>query len=112
MSMTRTHATDPGQDALPEGPATAATSPSFCRVCVASCPVEMETKDRRIVDILPNDPANPVYQGCFHSGPFAWDGVVAFWIPVSTFFGWLLATVWLLIAAVADEEREYFSALG
>jgi hypothetical protein len=29
------------------------------------------------------------FVGYFHSGPFAWSGIVGFWIPVGTFFVWL-----------------------
>lgn len=44
---------------------------------------------------------------CFHSGPFAWNGVITFWIPAATFFSWFGLTLWLLFKAVADDERAY-----
>lgn len=47
---------------------------------------------------------------CMHSGPFAWNGLITFWIPAATFFGWFIVTIWLLFAAVADDERKYLAA--
>ncbi|TRX56483.1 hypothetical protein FNN08_02825 [Thalassomonas sp. M1454] len=41
------------------------------------------------------------YGGCllifFHEGPFAWDGLIAFWIPAVAFFGWYIVTSVVLL---------------
>ncbi|WP_445187309.1 hypothetical protein ACTXG6_09070 [Pseudonocardia sp. Cha107L01] len=39
----------------------------------------------------------------FRTGPFAWNGVFAFWVAASTFFLWLLVMTWLTIAAIDTE---------
>lgn len=36
----------------------------------------------------------------FHTGPFAWDGLFAFWIPAIAFFGWILIMVPTLLRAI------------
>lgn len=36
----------------------------------------------------------------FKTGPFAWDGVLAFWVPLTAFFGWFLAMIPLVLRAV------------
>lgn len=30
----------------------------------------------------------------FHRGPFAWDGIIAFWLVAVIFFGWILTMWW------------------
>lgn len=40
------------------------------------------------------------FVGFFQHGPFAWDGVIAFWLAAVTFFGWVLLTWWLVFRAV------------
>lgn len=42
-----------------------------------------------------------------HGGPFAWNGVIGFWIPLTVFFGWFLLTFYLLRA---DEQRGHAEA--
>ena len=39
----------------------------------------------------------------FKDGPFAWDGLVGFWIPISMFAAWLCASVPVLLRAVDDQ---------
>jgi hypothetical protein len=41
----------------------------------------------------------------FKSGPFAWTGLIGFWIPAAVFGAWYLVTTWLLLRAVAQEYR-------
>jgi hypothetical protein len=41
----------------------------------------------------------------FHSGPFAWNGLVGLWIPVAAFFSWLGITFWLMRAAVLRAKQ-------
>ncbi|MCW2784738.1 MAG: hypothetical protein JWP74_1255 [Marmoricola sp.] len=40
----------------------------------------------------------------FHSGPLAWNGVFAFWIPLVAFSAWIGATTYVLLKAI-DSER-------
>jgi len=41
----------------------------------------------------------------FKSGPFAWNGLFAFWIPLSVFCGWFFMMVYLIIRHVSNETR-------
>ena len=46
----------------------------------------------------------------FKTGPFAWDGLLAWWVPVAAFFGWLLKTFidyrrWLHVSRVQTEAH-------
>jgi hypothetical protein len=41
----------------------------------------------------------------FKSGPFAWNGLIGFWIPVCMFAVWLVVMAPLLAAAVSREAR-------
>jgi hypothetical protein len=42
----------------------------------------------------------------FHTGPFAYHGVISYWIPLFAFGGWMLAlSVGALLAAIADAPR-------
>jgi hypothetical protein len=43
----------------------------------------------------------------FKSGPLAWNGVLAFWIPLSIFGAWMGVMIWSVLQAVARQEREY-----
>jgi hypothetical protein len=36
----------------------------------------------------------------FKHGPFAWNGVIGFYVPASVFVGWVLITTWLLIRSI------------
>lgn len=42
----------------------------------------------------------------FHSGPLAWNGVFAFWVPLVAFSAWLLAVTFVLLRAVDSEAAE------
>ena len=41
----------------------------------------------------------------FRDGPFAWDGLLAFWVAATAFFLWLLVMPWLLFRASASDQR-------
>jgi hypothetical protein len=41
----------------------------------------------------------------FKTGPFAFDGVVTFWVPNVAFFGWIFVMTWLVIKAIRAEQR-------
>jgi hypothetical protein len=41
----------------------------------------------------------------FKNGPFAYDGIVAVYIPLGIFFVWIVIMTWLLLGAVGAEER-------
>lgn len=40
----------------------------------------------------------------FHSGPFAWNGVLAFWLPVVLFVIWILVMLFLLLKMIRQQE--------
>jgi hypothetical protein len=40
----------------------------------------------------------------FQTGPFAWDGLVAYWLVAGVFFVWILGMVWATARAVATAE--------
>jgi len=40
-----------------------------------------------------------------HTGPFAWDGLMSWWIPLSDFFVWIVAMMALSIRAVQGRRR-------
>jgi hypothetical protein len=42
----------------------------------------------------------------FKDGPFAWNGIFGFWVPLSIFCVWVSTTTWLLIAAIKREADE------
>ncbi len=42
---------------------------------------------------------------CFLTGPFAWNGLFAYWVAAGAFFVWLLVMSWLTLRAIAQEER-------
>ena len=41
----------------------------------------------------------------FKTGPFAYNGILAVYIPLAIFFAWMLIMTWLLLRAVSTEER-------
>jgi hypothetical protein len=41
----------------------------------------------------------------FKTGPLAWNGVFAWWIPLSAYFVWFVVMVVLLLRAIGDDER-------
>jgi hypothetical protein len=42
----------------------------------------------------------------FHAGPFAWNGLLAFWVPFGVFGPWLAVFVFLLLRALQRQARE------
>lgn len=42
----------------------------------------------------------------FHSGPFAWNGLLGLWIPVTLFGIWFIVMFWLLRRAILRERLE------
>jgi hypothetical protein len=40
----------------------------------------------------------------FRSGPFSWNGLLAFWSPVVTFFVWIVAMSVMLFKAISQQE--------
>jgi len=41
----------------------------------------------------------------FKDGPFAWTGLIGFWIPAAVFGSWYLVMTWVLLRAVHQEAR-------
>ena len=39
----------------------------------------------------------------FRTGPFAWNGLLAFWVAAGAFFVWLLVMTWLTLRAINNE---------
>ena len=46
----------------------------------------------------------------FKTGPVAWNGVFAWWIPLCVYFSWFVVTVVLLLRAIGDDEKEQAQA--
>lgn len=42
----------------------------------------------------------------FRSGPFAWNGLLAFWVAAGAFFIWLLVMSALTLAAIRNHDRQ------
>jgi hypothetical protein len=79
-----------------------------------------------VICLLPNPPANspfPRWFGYFtawtalgievgavaymtRSGPFAWNGLLAFWLPTFVFFAWMLVVALLLFTALSAQIRQ------
>jgi hypothetical protein len=45
------------------------------------------------------------FNGLFHSGPMAWNGVLAFWVAAVVFGGWYLVMTWALLRAIGTPGR-------
>jgi hypothetical protein len=41
----------------------------------------------------------------FKTGPFAWDGILAFWLPFALFFGWLGVLAWKIISLAGNSRN-------
>ena len=46
------------------------------------------------------------------SGPFAWNGLLAFWSPVVTFFAWIVVLAVLLFKAIASQDEARFATVA
>lgn len=46
----------------------------------------------------------------FKSGPFAWNGVFGFYVPLTVFTIWMFAMTYLLLVATKKEEAEFLAA--
>jgi hypothetical protein len=42
----------------------------------------------------------------FHSGPLAWNGVLAWWVVLVDFFAWMCLVAYSMLHAIAQQERE------
>lgn len=42
----------------------------------------------------------------FHTGPFAWNGLIAFWVPAVAFGNWLVIMFYVLNRAIGSQEAE------
>ena len=54
-------------------------------------------------------PANMII--FFKTGPFAWTGVIGFWLPAAVFGAWYLVVTYVLLKAIHQEEEEDRAAL-
>ena len=45
-----------------------------------------------------------------HSGPFAWNGLMAFWVPATVFGGWFIVMFVVMKKVIADQVAELRSA--
>lgn len=48
----------------------------------------------------------------FYSGPFAWNGIVGFWVPVLLFAGWLCIMVPILLRNVGAGDASHSTSSG
>lgn len=46
----------------------------------------------------------------FKTGPFAWNGIISFWIPAVAFGSYWVALSWMMRRAVLDHEAEFLRA--
>lgn len=46
----------------------------------------------------------------FKDGPFAWNGLFAWWIPLAVFTAWMLTLSWLMLRAIGEQEAEAASS--
>jgi hypothetical protein len=47
----------------------------------------------------------------FKDGPFAWNGLLSWWIPLGVFTIWMLLLSYFLLRAISAQEREYTQEL-
>lgn len=43
---------------------------------------------------------------CFKTGPFAWNGLISFWMVFAVFSAWVIVTTLMLIAAIKRQETD------
>jgi hypothetical protein len=53
-------------------------------------------------------PASTIYW--FKEGPFAWNGLIPWWIPVFVFFSWMVVNTAVIRRAILDQAPEQASA--
>jgi hypothetical protein len=41
---------------------------------------------------------------CFKTGPFAWDGIIAFWIPLGIFGTWFFVMAWAMLNELKHQD--------
>jgi hypothetical protein len=41
---------------------------------------------------------------CFKTGPFAWNGIIAFWIPLAIFGNWFFVMAWVMLRELKQPE--------
>lgn len=46
-----------------------------------------------------------LYMGFFKTGPFAWHGILGFWLVAVGFFGWAIAMWYLTLRAINHDDR-------
>lgn len=42
----------------------------------------------------------------FYTGPFSWNGIIAFWTPVAAFSIYLIILIYILLAAIDSQLHE------
>lgn len=47
---------------------------------------------------------------CFKTGPFAWNGVIAFWIPLSIFGTWFFVMAWEMLRELKQQSSDSLQA--
>jgi hypothetical protein len=45
----------------------------------------------------------------FRSGPFAWNGILSFWVAAGAFFAWLIVMTSAMLKTISDEEKGAFA---
>jgi len=53
----------------------------------------------------------PTLNVFFKSGPFAWNGALAWWLQVSCIFAWVIATLVVLLRAINQQQAEETASL-
>lgn len=60
--------------------------------------------------VPPRSPGAFAYM--FRTGPFAWNGLLAFWLAASAFFAWLITMMCLTLRAISAEANEVGASTG
>lgn len=51
--------------------------------------------------------APPVLLVFFKTGPFAWNGLLSWWLPLTDFFIWFMIATWLTLRAISNRDYGY-----
>jgi len=43
---------------------------------------------------------------CFKTGPFAWNGIIAFWIPLAIFGTWFFVMAWVMLRELKQQDSD------